>query len=115
MSHAPFSLAQLMDEHAIDIYQLFEYFDESIYREDALLKLTKGFSTRESYKQTKNILVTLRKFEEGLRIFCQNTNLDALSSNLHAATDYDRQTNALRFLLLLKKFPDVLEELTTIK
>lgn len=113
MSAASSSLAKLMNEHQIDVYQLFEYFDEAIYREVEFLTLTAGFSTRESHGQTQDILITLRKFKESLRVFSENTNLDSLNHGLQPQTDFMRLTNALKFLLLLRKFPDVLEEFTT--
>lgn len=113
MNKAPVTLANLVDEYDIDIYQLFRYFDEAIYRDEQVLVLTEHFVTRESMERTEGMLLLLKKFKEGLLLYCQRAKLLPLTSRHHDVdTDYIRQTNALRFLSLVKEFPTVLDELT---
>lgn len=108
----PVTLAQLVDEYDIDLYQLFKYFNEAIYREEQILALTEQFTTLKSIERTEGMLILLKKFKEGLLMYCRKAKLLPLTSRHPIETDYIRQTNALKFLSLVKEFPTVLDELT---
>lgn len=110
MNQAPETLAQLVTHYQIDVSQLFDYFNEAINREEQYLELTWNFSTPESQARTQDIIALLQKLNDGLIVFCLHKKWPSLPIRTTAVTDYMRQTNALKFLLLVKKFPLVLNE-----
>jgi DNA-binding PucR family transcriptional regulator len=107
-------LAVLIEENKIDVYELLDFFTEAIRTETLFLELTLGILSLQDNERTLDTLALLTKFKKRLRLFSLQNNV--LPVTFPAAVlprpDYDRLMNALKFLLLLKDFPMVLDELT---
>lgn len=113
MSKTPQPLALLIEENKIDIYQLIAFFKEAIGTEERFLELTQNIITVQDSERTVDTIVLLSKFKKRLEIFCRQNNV--LPKTMVTAEilkpEYNKLMNALKFLVLLKDFPLVLDEL----